>query len=205
LLYGHYPASSLLRASPSPHRVRTCPSPASGWSHARPPGAASRVAATSLLYACCRHYPGGFSACTFRSRPQRMAAFPRKTVGRLRIFPFRGLLDVHCTLRPAYSLSRLMRPFSIGGLAPATFAPTPVPRVRSLASGSSARAWPHSSLVPLANCKLVYLRLLRLLPAGAKVCRVGFAPTGKSRLFTARVFQQNRPTPAVRGRRGNFR
>jgi hypothetical protein len=124
-------------------------------------------------------------------------SLPQKNGGSAPHFPFRGLLDVHCTLRPAYSLSRLMRPFYIGGLAPAAFAPTPVPSVRSLASRTSARAWPHSSLVPSATCKLVYLRLLRLLPAGAKVGRVGFAPTGKSRLFTARVFQQNRPRAAI--------
>ena len=48
------------------------------------------------------------------SRP--LTAFPVSQAGRLPHCPFRGLLSVHCTLRPADSLSRLMRPFGIGVL-----------------------------------------------------------------------------------------
>jgi hypothetical protein len=198
LLHQHYPASSLLQAPPSPHRARTCPSPASGLVSCSTPWCS---------FPCCCNFP---LICVLSSLPRRTlrvhlaltsaknGSLPQKNGGSAPHFPFRGLLDVHCTLRPAYSLSRLMPPFYIGGLAPAAFAPTPVPSVRSLASRTSARAWPHSSLVPSASCKLVYLRLLRLLPAGAKVGRVGLAPTGKSRLSTARVFQQNRPERAIR-------
>jgi hypothetical protein len=45
-----------------------------------------------------------------------MAAFPVCVVGRLRINLFRGLLDVHCTLRPAYSLNHQSDPFASEGL-----------------------------------------------------------------------------------------
>jgi len=39
-----------------------------------------------------------------------MAAFPIFQVGRLPRYPFRGLLDVHCTLQPACSSSHQSDP-----------------------------------------------------------------------------------------------
>ena len=63
---------------------------------------------------------------------------------------FRGLLGVHCTLRPACSPGHLKRP--------------------------SAPKTPTASLPPPP---------LRLLPAGATLCRVGIVPTEQRRLYTA--------------------
>ena len=55
------------------------------------------------------------------SRP--LAAFPEFWAGRLPHYSFRGLLNVHCSLRPARSLSRPRRPFDIEVLQPMSLPP----------------------------------------------------------------------------------
>src|SRR5271166_2295401 len=56
-------------------------------------------------HACHRQYPGGTAECLSRSLPQRRQPSPLERPGRLPHPPFRGLLDVHCTLQPACSPS----------------------------------------------------------------------------------------------------
>ena len=71
----HYPASSVLRASPPPCR----PDPALAGcrlARATPPDRASRVASIPLFHACCRHYPGGTCRCVCRSLPDKYQPFP---------------------------------------------------------------------------------------------------------------------------------
>ena len=108
LIHRHYPASAVLRAHPPPCRPSL---PLTGF---------------RLV---CAHHRQGFPCClhpplpcvppplprwdrpvlaSFASRP--MAAFPGARAGRLPHHWFRGLLGVHCTLRPAWSLSRPRRP-----------------------------------------------------------------------------------------------
>ncbi len=68
------------------------PSRVPGW-RVRATDGASRVAAVSLLHACCRQYPGGDNRCSsFSSRS--LAAFPEFSAGRPPQSPFRGLLGV---------------------------------------------------------------------------------------------------------------
>ena len=45
--------------------------------HAAPPSGASRVASLSHVHACCRHYPGGITGCSYRSLPQRRRPSPK--------------------------------------------------------------------------------------------------------------------------------
>ena len=86
-----------------------CPSRSSGW----------RVPRHRQGFPCCHHPPLPCVPPSLprRSRPVRaslasrpVAAFPVIRAGRPPHRPFRGLLDVHCALRPAWSLSRPGRP-----------------------------------------------------------------------------------------------
>ena len=71
----HYPASSLLRASPPPRPAR--PAPRGGPVRAcHATDGASRVASIPLLHACRRHYPGGTGRCPRRSLPGRWQPSP---------------------------------------------------------------------------------------------------------------------------------
>ena len=71
----HYPASTVVRASPPPWPARPCPHGSSvGACHAT--GRASRVASIALFHTCCRHYPGGTGRCVRRSLPDRCQPSP---------------------------------------------------------------------------------------------------------------------------------
>ena len=52
-----------------------------------------------------------------------LAAFPEERAGRLPHLSFRGLLNVHCSLRPARSLNRPRRPFVVEVLQPTSLPP----------------------------------------------------------------------------------
>ena len=71
----HYPASSVIWASPRPCRpdltLAGCQ-----LARATPPARASRVASTPLFHACRRHYPGGTCRCLRRSLPDRCQPSP---------------------------------------------------------------------------------------------------------------------------------
>ena len=71
----HYPASSVVRASPPPRTARPFPRGLSvGACHAT--AGASRVATIPLFHACRRHYPGGASRCACRSLLDRWQPSP---------------------------------------------------------------------------------------------------------------------------------
>ena len=71
----HYPASSVLRASPPPRPARPVPYGIPvGACHAT--GRVSRVAAASLSRACRRQYPDGTDRCSCRSLPGRWQPSP---------------------------------------------------------------------------------------------------------------------------------
>ncbi len=102
----HYPASSVLRACPPPHSAPPVPHGlrVGGLRHHR------------WGFPCCDWSP---CACMLSPLPRRdrwvltslaspaIAAFREFWARRLPHYPFRGLLDVHCSLRPACSLNRL--------------------------------------------------------------------------------------------------
>ena len=105
-LDGHYPASSVLRASPPPCRpglplagvpVAACTTPTALPVLLRFPSSMHAGATT----------PAETGRCSRRSLPGQSAAFPFLAEGRLLRLTFRGLLSVHCTFRPAWSPSRL--------------------------------------------------------------------------------------------------
>ena len=83
----HYPASSVIWASPPPRR----PDPAlTGCRLARatPPDKASRVTSIPLFHACCRQYPGGTRRCVRRSFPDGWQPSPLSGWVGFRIMPF---------------------------------------------------------------------------------------------------------------------
>ena len=104
----HYPASTVLRASPPPCPARPCPHGSSvGACHAT--GRASRVASTPPFHTCRRHYPGGAGRCLHRSLPDPWQPSPSiRRVG-FRITCFEAC-TAFITLRPAWALSRPRRP-----------------------------------------------------------------------------------------------
>ena len=71
----HYPASTVLRASPPPCRPNLALT-GCRLARATPPNRASRVALTLLFHACCRQYPGGTRRCVCRSLPDRWQPSP---------------------------------------------------------------------------------------------------------------------------------
>ena len=91
-------------------RGRACSSPSSRWwLHATTAGA-SRVASGLHVHACRHQYPGGTAGCFGHSSSPAMSAFREFRARRLPHCPFRGLLSVHCTLRPACSLNSQWSP-----------------------------------------------------------------------------------------------
>jgi hypothetical protein len=98
----HYPASSVLRASPPPQTARPV-------SHELPldptpiTAGASRVASDPLCLHAVANTPAG-PMRTVRSSSPSTAAFPRFTAGQLLHHPFRGLHSVHYVT--AYKLAK---------------------------------------------------------------------------------------------------
>ena len=107
-LHQRYPASPVLRPHPPPQRAGSVPHDTTVGQrrHASHPEGLP-VLHTIPLRTCRRHYPGGTVGCACRSPSPTAAAFPETQAGRLPHCPFRGLLSVHCTLRPMRSLSPL--------------------------------------------------------------------------------------------------
>ena len=90
-LHRHYPASSVIRASPPPCRPNLSLA-GCRLARATPPDRVSRVASIPLFHACCRQYPGGTCRCMRRSLPNRCQPSPLSGPGRLPHYAFRGLL-----------------------------------------------------------------------------------------------------------------
>jgi hypothetical protein len=94
----HYPASSVLRAHPTPHRARSdLHRPPVDLSLDRAMG--SPVLPQFSLCTCRRHYPGGAAGCLSLSSPA-VAAFPVSSPGQPPHHRFRGLLDVYSHYSP---------------------------------------------------------------------------------------------------------
>ena len=83
----HYPASTVLQASPPPCRPNLTLT-GCRLARATPPGRASRVASTLLFHACCRQYPGGTCRCTCHSLPDGYQPSPLSGRVGFRIMPF---------------------------------------------------------------------------------------------------------------------
>ena len=112
-LLRHYPVSAVLRPHPPPRRAGSAPHSATVGQRRSPATQRGFPCCTrSLFRTCRRHYPGGTVGCPCRSPSPTAAAFPEYQAGRLPHCPFRGLLSVHCSLRPVRSLSPY-GPFSI--------------------------------------------------------------------------------------------
>ena len=116
-----YPASPLLRTYPPPCRPKLA---LAGSRLARAPHRQG--------FPCCHCFPltRMLPSLPRRNRPvlaslasRPLAAFPEFWAGRLPHYSFRGLLNVHCSLRPARSLSRPRRPFDIEVLQPMSLPP----------------------------------------------------------------------------------
>jgi len=98
----HYPASAVLRTSPSPHPVRPIPRGLPVGRSSRPRNRASRVASTFLLPTCHRPYPGGVNGCASLASPS-MTTFPEFAVGSVSTSLFsrlaqRSLIVMACQL-----------------------------------------------------------------------------------------------------------
>ena len=107
-LLRHYPVSTVLRPHPPPQRAGSAPHSATVGQRRSPATQRGFPCCTrSLFRTCRRHYPGGTVGCTCRSPSPTAAAFPESQAGRLPHCPFRGLLSVHCSLRPVRSLNPL--------------------------------------------------------------------------------------------------
>ena len=136
-LHRHYPASSVLRPYPPPQGAGSVPHDTTVGQHRLPATPRGFPCCTQPLFRTCRrHYPGGTVGCIRRSLPPTAAAFPEIRAGRLPHCPFRGLLSVHCTLRPV----RLPSPYgpstpeaSTGSLPPRPF--------RLLPTGTTFAGW----------------------------------------------------------------
>jgi|GEM_PF-1232864 len=104
-VYGITDHSATLTARPAPYGVPV----AVCFSTDR----ASRVATSLIFHACQRQYPGEPSWCICRSLPKTRPPSPYRRMGRHSHYRFRGLLGVHCTFRPAWSLSYSRSPLNL--------------------------------------------------------------------------------------------
>ena len=85
-LHRHYPASSVLRASPPPQARPVSRGLPVGTCHAT--SGASRVASISFLHACRHHSPGGTGRCSRRSLPDPCQPSPNYRRVGFRIISF---------------------------------------------------------------------------------------------------------------------
>ena len=152
-LHRHYPASPVLRPYPPPQEAGSVPRGTTVGQRRRanhPEGLP--VLHTIPLRTCRRHYPGGTVGCACRSPSPTAAAFPESQAGRLPHCPFRGLLGVHCALRPVRSLSPF-GPFYIGSFG-CFVASTAVPsyRLERPLPGGNCTHWDRAPLHGTLRC-----------------------------------------------------
>ena len=97
----HYPAPPVLRPYPPPQGAGSVPHDTTVGQHRLPATPRGFRCCTQPLFRTCRrHCPCGTVGCVCRSPSPTAAAFPPMKTGRLPHCLFRGLLSVHCTLRP---------------------------------------------------------------------------------------------------------
>src|SRR5437867_2591810 len=129
-LHRRYPVSSVLRACPPPHAARPVPRGIPLQRRYSDHMGLPVLRRTSLR-TCRRHYPGGMVGRWMSLFHPTMSAFPVIQAGRLPHYPFRGLLSVHCTLRPVRSRTTL------GGLCIRGFDGFVTPTAAPIATGWS--------------------------------------------------------------------
>ena len=95
----HYPASSIIRATPSPYRPSL---PLAGYRLLRAHGTerVSRVATSLIFHACQRQYPGESVSVPVSLASRAAAVFPIWPEDQHSHHPFRGLLSVHSRSGP---------------------------------------------------------------------------------------------------------
>ena len=137
-LHRHYPASPVLRPYPPPQGAGSVPHDTTVGQHRLPTTPRGFPCSTKpLLRTCRRHYPGGTVGCVRRSPTPTAAAFPQMKTGRLPHWLFRGLLSVHCTLRPM----RLLNPLRTLLHRNASAASLPPRPFRLLPAGTTLAGW----------------------------------------------------------------
>ena len=137
-LHRHYPASPVLRPYPPPQGAGSVPHDTTVGQHRLPATPRGFPCCTQPLFRTCRrHYPGGTVGCLRRSPSPTAAAFPEMKAGRLPHCLFRGLLSVHCTLRPIRSLNPL-RTLLHRNASAASLPPRPF---RLLPAGTTLAGW----------------------------------------------------------------
>ena len=137
-LHRHYPASPVLRPYPPPQGAGSVPHDTTVGQHRLPATPRGFPCCTQPLFRTCRrHYPGGTVGCLRRSPSPTAAAFPQMKTGRLPHCGFRGLLSVHCTLRPIRSLNPL-RTLLHRNASAASLPPRPF---RLLPAGTTLAGW----------------------------------------------------------------
>jgi hypothetical protein len=117
------------------------PSRVSGW--APPPTSGDFPCRIALsIHACRRHYPGGASGCLCHSSVLTFQPSPASRPGRPPHHRFRGLLNVHCSLRPPGSPSHPRWPSTSKALI-ASLPPRPL---RLLPAGEAVAGWVYLPL-----------------------------------------------------------
>ena len=114
-LHGHYSASPVLRASPSPCRPGL-PLPGSRFGVCFPSCRASRVATFFLFHACRRHYPGGSQGVPSSLTSPSRSGLPHISGGSAPASPVSRPARRSLAFRPAWLLNRPRRPFDTRGL-----------------------------------------------------------------------------------------
>ena len=98
----HYPASTVLRPSPTPEQ--TADLSARRWSCLHPPGPPPIT--QNALRTCCSHYPDGPNRCAYRLLPGP-CCLPRYDVGSASAISLSGPAQDSLALRPARLLPHL--------------------------------------------------------------------------------------------------
>ena len=107
MLHRHYPASSLVRASPPPLTAQPVPRGLLVGSFDLPPCWVSRVAAGLRCVHVLTNTPAIRTQCSLRSLAAPCQPFPVFKSGRRSHCPFRGLLGVHGAQMFGYCRSSL--------------------------------------------------------------------------------------------------
>ena len=95
----HYPASSVIRATPSPYRP-SLPLARYRLLRAHSTDRASRVITSLIFHACQRQYPGESVSVSVSLASRAAAVFPIWSEDQHSHHPFRGLLSVHSRSGP---------------------------------------------------------------------------------------------------------
>ena len=99
-----------------------CPSRGAGWP-VRATDRVSRVATLSIFHACRHQYPGGYRPMPALLASRPVGSLPLNHGGSASALPFSRPARCSLAFRPAWSLSRLKRPFYTKVLQPTSLPP----------------------------------------------------------------------------------